>query len=469
MTQSHDPKRPFWPDKTAAVIGSGFAGMVAAAALARTFGTVWLIDRDAHPDKPALRKSVPQAAHVHALLHSGQTVLESLFPGFEREATAQGSLPLKVRSGWRSFSAGRWLPPVDTGVQVLSQTRPALDHLIKQQIAGNAVIRPLLARVTGLLSDATDPGAVTGLRLLQEGRERDLPADLVVDAGGRAEQGAQWLADLGYAPPPVETAYPEVRYVSGLFSRRITAGEDLAGWLNFASAPMTRGAVLAPVENGRWMATATCRFDTQAPATEAEFRAFLDALPDDKISSLLTGETLVRELKSYRIAAVRFNRFDQATRPLPKGYLPLGDRIATFNPLYGQGMSVAALQCQALSDVLGQVMKADPACDWRQALAAPYLARASLPAEAAWLIGQANDMEYPAYRGQPSEAAVALNRDLRRAFATSIGRPERMRRIDRVLHLLDPLSSLAAPDRRAPPSAREAAIADPGQTTPALT
>ncbi|MFS4583148.1 hypothetical protein [Phaeobacter sp. C3_T13_0] len=446
MSVSPANHSPRWPDQTAAVIGSGFAGMVAAAVLARVFGTVWLIDREGHPDLPALRKTIPQAAHVHALLQSGQNVLENLFPGFERRAIAQGSLPLKVRSGWRSYSAGRWLPPVETGVQVLSQTRPALDHLIRQQVVSISVIRPLLGRVTGLLAD--DAGAITGLRLLQDGAEQELAADLVVDAAGRAEQGAGWLAALGYVAPPVEIGYPEVRYVSGLFSRRVETGDDLAGWLNFATAPMTRGAVLAPVENGRWMATATCRFDTQAPATLAEFLSFLDELPDDKISGLLAEETLTSELKSYRIASVRFNRFDQAKQPLPQGYLPIGDRIATFNPLYGQGMSVAALQCQALADALMQVTTNCASNDWRAALAPAYLPRAAAPAEAAWLIGQANDMEYPAYRGQPSAAAIALNKDLRRAFATSIGRADRMRCIDRVLHLLEPLSHLTTRDSR---------------------
>ncbi|AUR07594.1 hypothetical protein [Phaeobacter inhibens] len=469
MSLFADAHSPRWPDQTAAVIGSGFSGMVAAAVLARVFGTVWLIDREDHPDVPALRKTVPQAAHVHALLQSGQNVLEQVFPGFERKAIAQGSLPLKVRSGWRSFSAGRWLPPVETGVQVLSQTRPALDHLIRQQIADIAGIRPLLGRVTGLLAD--DAGAISGLRLLQDGAERELTVDLVVDAAGRAEQGAGWLAALGHTAPPVETGYPEVRYVSGLFSRQLGAGEDLAGWLNFASAPMTRGAVLAPVEGGRWMATATCRFDTQAPATPAELRAFLEALPDDKISSLVRDETLVSELKSYRIASVRFNRFDQATQPLPLGYLPIGDRIATFNPLYGQGMSVAALQCQALADALGQVTTADPSSDWRAALAAPYLANAAVPAEAAWLIGQASDMDYPAYRGQHSAAAVALNKDLRRAFATSIGRADRMRRIDQVLHLLEPLSHLSSLVHRPTGSGdprQDTALAQARDISPAL-
>ncbi|WP_242406967.1 hypothetical protein [Phaeobacter sp. S60] len=451
------------------MVGSGFAGMVAAAALARVFGTVWLIDREGHADSPAMRKTVPQAAHVHALLQSGQDVLAEMFPGFERLAITNGSLPLKVRSGWRSFSAGRWLPPVDTGVQVLSQTRPALDHLIRQQVTALPAIRPVLGRAVGLLVD--DLGTISGLRLLQDGTERDLAADLVIDAAGRADQGAAWLSALGYAAPPVETGYPEVRYVSGLFTRQIDRGDDLAGWLNFAAAPMTRGGVLAPVEGGRWMATATCRFDTPAPATPAEFRAFLEALPDDKIGSLLTTENLISDLKSYRIASVRFNRFDQAAQSLPRGYLPIGDRIATFNPLYGQGMSVAALQCQALWDALSQVTTAGADCDWRRALATSYLSRALVPAEAAWLIGQASDMEYPAYRGHPSAAAISLNRDLRRAFAASIGRPERMRRIDRVLHLLEPLSHLTATDHCSADSndPQPSPVAPPGrEITPAL-
>lgn len=424
--------------RRAVVIGAGFAGLAAAAVLAGSFGTVFLIDQDEPLDRPHLRKSVPQAAHVHVLLQSGRDALSRLFPGFEEAALVAGSLKLGVRSQWRTFSARRWMDPVDTGFNVLSQTRPLLDHLIREWVVAYAAIRPIHAKVRSLEVDALS-GLVSGVWISNGTAEEVLAADLVVDASGRAGQADRWLAAIGCPAPVTETSFPDVRYVSAQFTRSMTSGPDLAGWLNFATAPETNGAVLAPVEDGRWIVTATTRFGDTVQSDEAAFRGFLNALADHQIGRLLARESLLSGFKSYRIAAVRFKRFDLMSGNLPAGYLPIGDAIASFNPLFGQGMSVAALQAEALQRSLATTSLSE---NWQRRLTEPYLTAATIPARWAWLLGQATDLNYPQFRGDISPEAVELNRALRRAFAVSLGRPGVMRSIDRVLHLLAPPDSL---------------------------
>ena len=424
-------------DRQAAVIGAGIAGLAAAAVLARHFGRVWLIEQDASPATGKSRKGVPQAAHVHALLQAGRDALERLFPGLATGAVAAGATELHARSQWRTYSGGHWTEPVDTGPRILSQTRGLLDRQLFAHVLGLPQVTLLQGKVVGLDQDGANAGIT--LRLSEPGRPTVI-ADLVVDASGRGNHSERWLATAGCPAPATETAFPEVRYCSALFSRGALNGPDLAGWLHLATAPATRGAVLAPVEGGRWIATLTDRYTSDAVTDEATFRGRLQDLPDGRIASLVGAEALLSEIATYRIASVRFKRFDLIADRLPPGYLPLGDTLATFNPLYAHGMSVAALQAQALEAALADQPFAD---GWQLNLRRAYLGAALRPARWAWLLGQAVDLNYGQFHGDIAPEARTLNKTLRQAFARSIGRPAAMRHIDRVLHLLEPPESLA--------------------------
>ncbi|WP_391349645.1 FAD-dependent oxidoreductase [Azospirillum sp. A23] len=421
----------------AAVIGAGIAGLIACAVLAKSFQRVFLVDQDDLPDGAQGRKATPQAVHVHALLQSGRDVLARLFPGFEAAARSAGCLDLKVRSQWRTFSSGRWMEPTDTGLSILSQTRPLLEHLLRTQVLALPVVRLVKGRVCGLETDCR--GGVAAVRLTDGQSPERLRAELVIDATGRGGHGDSWLTAVGCPAPPVETSFPEVRYTSALFSRSVTAGDELAGWLNLADAPATCGAVLAPVERGRWIATATDRFSCGLPKDEEGFRGFIAALSDGRIASLLARERLLTDIRSFRIASVRLKRFDAIAGRLPEGYLPIGDTLATFNPLYAQGMAVAALQARPLEHALAAAGAGE---GWRRRLAEAYVPAAMVPARWAWLLGQAVDLNYSQFRGDRCPEALELNRMLRRAFAASLGRPRLMERVDRVLHLLDAPESL---------------------------
>lgn len=434
-TLFHGPEGANAAAGRAIVIGAGFAGMTAAAVLAAHFPEVVLIEQDAIAPNPEPRKSLPQAAHAHALLQSGRAVLSRLLPGFDERAVAAGSLRLRVRSQWRSCLRGRWVAPEDTGLVVLSQTRGLLDHLIRRELAALPAIRHLTAKVDGLILGQS--GQVCGVRLLAQGATpaRTLVAALVVDASGRAGPSDRWLAALGVAPPQAETAYPEVRYVSAEFTRSVTGGPDLAGWLNTASAPQIFGGVLAPVENGRWIATATTRFGDPAPEDDAGFHQFLQDLQDNRLGQILRHETRLTPFSRYRIAATRLKRYDLAAQDLPPGYLPIGDVIASFNPVYGQGLSVAALQVEALAQVLRSCGRA---AGWQKSLRDNYLPLALHPARWAWHLGLANDTDFPQFTATPNHEAEYLRRALQRAFIVSTRDADVRAALDRVLHLIDP-------------------------------
>lgn len=411
------------------------AGLAACGALAPHVREIILVERDTLSDTVAPRRRIPQAAHVHTLLDGGRAALQSLFPGFQKDLEDAGSLPLRVRSQWRTHNGHQWCDPGDTGPVVLSQSRALLETVLRRHVLSLPGLRLVKGEVTGLR--CRDNGRLAGVTLLDaDGASSRINADLVIDASGRAGHSLSWLMEIGHATPPTQTGSPDVAYASTCFARM--PGQPASAWLKLAQTPDTRSLFVAPIEGNRWIVTLTGRFGAPMPLNEDSFRALLAEVADPHLANLLHGAPIVAPIRGVRIPTVRFRRFDLPEAGLPAGYLPIGDTIATFNPLYGQGMSVGALQAVALRDALRSSGDLD-------AIQALYLDKAIRPACWAWSLGQAVDRAYEPLSTNPDPESDLLADTLRRAFALPVMRPDQRARIDRVLHLLDPPSVLHVP------------------------
>jgi len=239
---------------------------------------------------------------------------------------------------------------------------------------------------------------------------------------------------------PVDTYRPEIRYASALFSRRIKDGPDYGGWLMFTPAPGRKGAVALPVENDRWLVTVYTRFGEPVPMSEEEVRAFLHDLPDSKIASLLEGETAATPISTYAMPKVQFRRFDRVADTMPAGYVPLGDTIATFSPINAQGMSVAALQAKALSQVLTNCLGD---MNWRRTVSKDHVEQAAVPAEWAWNLCQALDAGFDNLRETISDPALDLSRTIKRVAENASAYPELIGAMGRTIHLLESPTSFS--------------------------
>ncbi len=338
------------PFGKAIVIGGSMAGLWTARALADFFERVTVVERDQLPSSPEPRKGVAQGRHIHVLLEAGRDVLDELFPGLVAEMQEDGLSDIDFAADlvWHHF--GVWKKRFRGSTTMLCMTRPYLEWNVRKRIAAlsNVIFRPQTT-VEGFLTD-DDGGRITGVRIQGSGEE--LRADLVIDATGRGSQTPQRLDALGYEKPPEETVGVELAYTSRIYQ----PPEDFAGeWKFLVQYPRSpdnwRAGFIMAIEGGRWIVSLNGYFRDHAPTDEAGFNEFARSLSRPDLYQYIQRAQPLTEPVTHKIPVNRWRRYDKPGR-FPEGLIVLGDAVCALNPIFGQGMSVAAKEARLLHRIL---------------------------------------------------------------------------------------------------------------------
>ncbi|MFA1610490.1 FAD-dependent oxidoreductase [Halobellus rubicundus] len=397
----YDADRVTERDGHAVVVGASMAGLLAGRVLADAFESVTVLDRDPLPDERVARRGVPQANHVHALLEPGRVMLEDLFPGYGDDLLAEGGVIMDASKKLDLYQQGDFLAESPHELPFYCASRPLFELLVRRRMRerDDVTLRGE-CHVTGYRSDG-EASTVTGVTLVDAADEKDaLAADLVVDATGRTSRTPTWLERNGYPTPETEDVGVDLAYSTVAVER---PADDDRGYLVVPSPPTTRGGTAVPVEDERWIVTVFGRHGDHPPTDPEGFREFAASLPTAEIRELLDEhEWDGEEIHQYPFPASKRRYYEDLDR-FPDGLLVTGDAVASFNPIYGQGMSVAALDALQLHHALA---------NGRSDLQSRFFDRVADTVNVVWRMTVGADFEYAETEGEKPPGTDLLNRYL---------------------------------------------------------
>ncbi len=387
----------------AIVIGASMAGLLAARALADHFEQVTLVERDTFSPLGENRKGVPQGRHTHVLLERGRDIMEEFLPGLTEDLVRHDAVTIADTSAnIRWFHSGGYHQPGMSGFSGVGVSRPTLEALVRQHVLALPNVQAVENYNVRGLTATSDHTCVTGVHGIhrENGRSQEtLTADLVVDAGGRGSHSPAWLEELKYKRPFAEEVSIDMGYATCYYRRQPEHIPGLEGIVIMATPPNTRLAVLLAQDNNRWVLTIGGYLGNHAPT---DYPGFVDAarqLPAPDIYNVIKDAEPLGAPVPYKFPANLRHHYEKLT-DFPQRYLVVGDALCSFNPIYGQGMTVAAMEAKALSGWLADDQS------WQ---AHHFFAKASKIIDLAWDAAVGTDLSFPDIKGKRTPLVRFLN------------------------------------------------------------
>jgi 2-polyprenyl-6-methoxyphenol hydroxylase-like FAD-dependent oxidoreductase len=425
----------------AIVIGASMGGLSAARVLSESFERVTVIDRDELPAEPAPRRGVPQSRHLHGLLARGREAYDELFPGIHDELIAAGAIAADTQSDILWHFDGHLLRPDPSGLVGLAVSRQLLELTVRSRVAALPGVTIIdRCDVTGLTT-SPDNRRITGVRIRhREGTaESALDADLVVDAAGRATRTPLWLGELGYPRAPEEEVRIQLTYVTQVYRRepRHLDGRLGASYNYYPGQP--RGSFILAQEGNRIILTLVgvgVGGGEELPTRNAAMAEYAERFGAPEIAEIIRTATPLTEPVLMRYPASIRRHYEQLDR-FPEGYLVVADALCSFNPIYGQGMTVAALEALLLSRLLreggGEVNRR-------------FFLAASTMLDTPWGLVVSSDLRFPDVAGERTEEMSVMDEYLERYREAAAKDAVLGTELLRVANMLDEPARLMAPD-----------------------
>jgi 2-polyprenyl-6-methoxyphenol hydroxylase-like FAD-dependent oxidoreductase len=395
----------------AIVIGGSMAGLMAARVLADHFENVMILERDHVEDHPSVHKSIPQGNQLHLLLAGGHQALIRLYPQFTETLIDSGAVPVRIGKGMAIFLPqgkfysllGTLNEPRDLGLEIYNQSRALLEHSLRQltRALENVSFEP----GCNVRELAYVNACVCGVICNPDGRDgatQTLAADFVIDAGGRGSHASVWLRQLGFAEPPTTVIGSDIAYAGAKFRLRGNGPDERMLFMPGRAPDLIRAAGAEEIGGGIWHLILVGRFGDFPPCDETGFLAFARSLYTPVFYDLVADAERVSEIIPHRFPT-SFQRHYERLAEFPEGFLVIGDAICSFNPIYAQGMSSAALQAGALQCIL-----AERAGEKRgtKGLAHEFFPKAAEVINTPWALAAGGDLAFPQTQGErPPNAA----------------------------------------------------------------
>jgi 2-polyprenyl-6-methoxyphenol hydroxylase-like FAD-dependent oxidoreductase len=420
------------------VIGASVAGLLAARALADAYERVTIVERDELPTVGEGRRAVPQGRHAHVLLASGLSAIEELLPGTTDELLEAGARHCESLREIRLVISGHELCRAARGADVLLASRPLIEGHIRRRVVARENVTVRERCDAAELITAPDRRRVSGVRIrARDGNrgEQVCDADLTVAAGGRSARLPAMLEALGYSRPEEERLPIDLLYAS----RRLRLQHGALPGVRIvgigARPGLPRGLMLVEQEDHWILTTSGYGAAHHPPTDERGYLEFVASVAPPDVLAAIRGAEPLGEIVTHGFPANQRRRYDRLKR-FPDGLLAIGDAISSFNPLYGQGMSVAALEAIELRRCLER---------GDRRLARRFFRAAGRVAGPAWELAVGGDLALPEIDGDRPAMLRLTNAYVERLLRAAEQDPVVAAAFNDVADLLAPPPSIMRP------------------------
>ena len=431
--------------KHAIVVGGSIGGLLTARVLLEHFEQVTIIERDSFSTNYEPRKGVPQGRNVHVIFGGGVRVINRLFPGFFDELAKTGSVVCDFAKDLCWYHGGVWKARPASDLVSYWQSRPFLESNILRRLKADTDIRILeQCAVTGFLS-SPDNSRITGVEIRgpeETGNAERLEADLVIDAGGRGSQTPVWIEAIGYQRPVETTVEVNIGYASRIYEPSQDAKRDWQIMALYGTPPNSkRTGYIFPIEEGRWLVSQVGFLKDFPPDDDVGYLEFAKSLELPDFYEAIKDAKPLTPISTFKFPANRWRRYDKLAR-FPAGLIVIGDAISTFNPVYGQWMSVCSLEVDELRQLLENCQGNSTIPD---DLAKKFFRKTAKIIETPWMLATQSDFLYPETSGKRPVHTNVLNWYLLRMLQLCSGSDRIVKTFYEVLHFIKKPSAFFHP------------------------
>jgi len=425
----------------AVVIGGSIAGCLTARVLSDYFDKVTIFEADTPPDEAVPRKGVPQGNHIHTLLSGGSAVLCKFFPAIHDDLVAAGAECGDPQIKWRAYMGGAWAQRIPSGLNSYVMSRPLLEATVRKHTLAIPNITLHVAASVSAYTWNESETTVTGVTLEASGES--IKADFVADVSGRNSKASDWIKKAGFISPERSSIGIDVGYTTFVVAEppNNQRNWNLLYTIQKDIPADTRGGGIFCIEGGRYLVSAQGYHKDYGPTDWEGFLAYFKSHPFPVIYETIKDCQPIGEAKEYRYAAYLRRHYEKLT-DFPSGLVVLGDAICSLNPVYGQGMTVAAKEVEHLDQCLQQCASTRHIED---KFALSFFKGATKFIDAAWDAITVEDFRYPQTRGQRPKAYALAKWLNRRFFTLSATDKEFGVAFTKVLHLVEPPESILKP------------------------
>ncbi|NUR28000.1 MAG: FAD-dependent oxidoreductase [Catenulispora sp.] len=424
--------------KRVVVLGGSMAGLLAARVLAEAYGEVLIVDRDTVLGVTEPRKGAPHTIHAHALHARGHIIMEELFPGLTDGLTDAG-IPSCDLGEMRWYLNARPIQIAYTGLRSVMAPRPMLEAHIRERVAALPNVTFLERHdILGIVATA-DNSRIVAVRVQPHdgsGDERTIEADLIVDATGRGSRTPAWLEELGYERPAEEKVKIGLAYTTRHYKLAPGMLDEGVYSINPVASPAhPRGAFFGKIGPDTINLSLTGMLGDYPPTDHDGFLDFARTLPIPDIYEAVRDAQPINDPVSFRFPASVRRHYEKLSG-FPSHYLVVGDAVCSFNPVYGQGMTVASMEADALRTALRTGQTPD---------AAALFTEFSRIIDTPWEVSVSGDLDFPGVEGERSFKVKFGNAYMARLQYAATKDAKVTEGFMRVAGLLDPPTALMKP------------------------